>query len=590
MPKRPVRKRGEGASSQKSEAAAPLAKKSLDLSRWAKLAGAVLALILFFTIYVLRLDKVAGLIVDDAWYMLLAKALATGGGYTLINSPSAGIVPFYPPAFPMLLSLVFRISPEFPANITLLKSVSVAAMLGVGVIAVYYFHRQRRLPFYLALGIATATAIYPALVFLATSSLMSECVFSLALLAAVSVTDRVAFIEEKNKSLLYAILSGALASFCFLTRSVALGLIVGAIVYLIKERRVWQAVALATVVTLLTGPWILYSRSHLPTVEQRLEQGGNIIQNYSAQFWHKAAGQPLGGEITIDDVPARIWNNGAEIVSQGFGALAFYPVFRPLEPGLPMRLDREARVISQLLSLFALLGWIWMIRERLTLAEIAVPLLLLIQLLWGWEQFRLLLPLVPFLLFYMLMGMRAVYQLLHSLLKVSKPQAEWRLVTAIVWGICALSIYNNVVFIQKKYHSVPGYDLRWIRAFEENERFFNYVGQTIPKSEVIATQNPALLHLYTGHKAIASDDPAGSWETWNRLGVRYLVRSSPYPLRAPDAAESQYKVIYRHNGSLNLRITDLGEPSSRPVWGAAVPAPSTPPAQPTQPAPTPTRR
>src|SRR5437868_25532 len=97
-------------------------------------AGAV-ALAVALTIYLLRLDKVVGLVVDDAWYVLLAKALATGQGYTLINSPTPGITPFYAPAFPALLSTFYRISPNFPNNLWLLKSVSIVAMMGVGLLA-----------------------------------------------------------------------------------------------------------------------------------------------------------------------------------------------------------------------------------------------------------------------------------------------------------------------------------------------------------------------------------------------------------------------------------------------------------------------
>jgi hypothetical protein len=61
---------------------------------------------------------------DDAWYALLAKALATGQGYTLINSPNEGIVPIYPPFYSSVLSLVFLMGPQFPENIFFLKSVS----------------------------------------------------------------------------------------------------------------------------------------------------------------------------------------------------------------------------------------------------------------------------------------------------------------------------------------------------------------------------------------------------------------------------------------------------------------------------------
>src|SRR4026207_2092361 len=141
-------------------------KRELGLGRWAKIASGTGALILFFTIYLLRLDKVVGQVVDDAWYVLLAKSLATGNGYTLINSPSPGIIPFYPPVFPMLLSLAYRLSPDFPNNVWLLKSVSIAAMMGVGLVAFYYFLRVRAWPFYLSLGLAVDRVPYPALAFL----------------------------------------------------------------------------------------------------------------------------------------------------------------------------------------------------------------------------------------------------------------------------------------------------------------------------------------------------------------------------------------------------------------------------------------
>ena len=104
------------------------AASSTRSSSWMMLAG-VVSLLATLAVYVLRLDGVVGLFTDDAWYVLLAKALATGQGYSIANSPTPGILPLYPPAFPFLLSLVFRLSPGFPENVWLLKSVSVAAML-----------------------------------------------------------------------------------------------------------------------------------------------------------------------------------------------------------------------------------------------------------------------------------------------------------------------------------------------------------------------------------------------------------------------------------------------------------------------------
>ena len=78
-------------------------------------AVAILVVLLIpLPIYILRLDHVFGMVVDDAWYVMLARALADGRGYTLVNSPIEGILPGYPPGFPALLSLIFRLYPDFP--------------------------------------------------------------------------------------------------------------------------------------------------------------------------------------------------------------------------------------------------------------------------------------------------------------------------------------------------------------------------------------------------------------------------------------------------------------------------------------------
>jgi hypothetical protein len=135
------------------------------------------------------------------------------------------------------------------------------------------------------------------------------------------------------------------------------------------------------------------------------------------------------------------------------------------------------------------------------------------------------------------------------------------------WLFAAGSLYGNIQYIEKKYAPVPEERLRWISAFEENEALIKHIGENVPKDEVIATQNPALVHLYTGHKTVASDDPASQWETWNRIGVRYIARTSPFPLPRPEASENKYRTVFRTSGPLGLRLVDLGSPSSRPAWG-----------------------
>ena len=144
---------------------------------WKRLAFPLAALVCFataLTLYILRLDGIVGMVIDDAWYVLLAKAIATGQGYTIINSPTPGIMPLYPPGFPLLLAIVFKFAPAFPENLWLLKSVSIAAMMGVGFVTYWYFHTCRECPAYLSLALAAATTLSPPLAFLSTSTVMSE--------------------------------------------------------------------------------------------------------------------------------------------------------------------------------------------------------------------------------------------------------------------------------------------------------------------------------------------------------------------------------------------------------------------------------
>src|SRR5688572_6363137 len=64
---------------------------------------------------------------DDGIYVTTAKALATGEGYRIISLPYEPAQTKYPPFYPFLLSIIWRISPDFPENLTWMMMLSVAA-------------------------------------------------------------------------------------------------------------------------------------------------------------------------------------------------------------------------------------------------------------------------------------------------------------------------------------------------------------------------------------------------------------------------------------------------------------------------------
>ena len=177
-----------------------------------------------------------------------------------------------------------------------------------------------------------------------------------------------------------------------------------------------------------------------------------------------------------------------------------------------------------------------------------------------------LLPLVPLLLYYLLMGLKGFGDLSQMLTGEKASAKQWIPATALIWLIVVSNLYSNNQYIQRMNDPSPAYQLKWLKAFNENESLIKYVGDNLPKDAVLATQNPALVYLYTGHKTVASDDPVKAWENWKKLGVRYLVRTSPFPLDKPDASESKFNTTHRQGGMLNLRVVDLGEAATRQPW------------------------
>lgn len=527
------------------------------------IAGVAGALLLFFATYLLRFDRVVGMFGDDAWYALLAKALATGQGYALINSPSAGIMPIYPPAFPWLLSLVYRLSPQFPQNLWLLKSVSIAAMLGIGVVTYIYVKSERKLSPHLALGIAAATALNPAFVFLATSSVMSECVFTLGLLLTVLVIER-GVRAEGGRAYWHIAIGGALASFTFLTRSLGLGLILAVVTYLLKERLIRAAAIFVVVVVLLAGSWTLYAWKQAPTPEQRNEQNSYIVQSYTSQFAKDDPRAAIKQPSFLGDLLRRSLNNGARMLEYNIGALVAYPLYRAAEPLAAKNREYWSALLSLLLSLIVGAGFVAALRERVTLAELGALFSVMVVAAWTFASFRFVLPLLPFGILYFILGLRAICRLLQRLFGAPRARAQRAVLLSVVALTVAFNTYANVAYGLSLRAPATGQPA-WRRAFEDNVALIQWIGEHIPKEDALTCQNPALVHLYTGHKTVGTVDPAGHWELWKRLGVRYAVLTSIRPLKEPSAAQKRYRLLYTTD-NMKLRVLDFGEAASRLPW------------------------
>ena len=72
---------------------------------------------------------VTGFLYDDGMYLMVAKALANEQGYRLPEIVGSPWFYKYPPLYPALLALFWKMNPHFPENIPWLKCLNILLAL-----------------------------------------------------------------------------------------------------------------------------------------------------------------------------------------------------------------------------------------------------------------------------------------------------------------------------------------------------------------------------------------------------------------------------------------------------------------------------
>jgi hypothetical protein len=151
---------------------------------------------------------------DDTIYVTAAKSLATGEGYRIISLPQPVAQTLIPPFYPFVLSVIWRIYPQFPDNLVWMMLFSVIAMMGFLLLSWRYLVKNAYATRWQALAVVTLTAINWRMISLATS-IVSEVLFALLSVAALHLAEK--YKEERSTWRSGAIL-GLIAGLVCLTR------------------------------------------------------------------------------------------------------------------------------------------------------------------------------------------------------------------------------------------------------------------------------------------------------------------------------------------------------------------------------------
>jgi hypothetical protein len=271
---------------------------------------------------------------------------------------------------------------------------------------------------------------------------------------------------------------------------------------------------------------------------QRVAHGGAHAFTYGQEFWMRWAGQPTAGLITVGELPERVGYGLVNVFARDVGAIVTPVLFRgAVESGeevisvggglfpASMGSATGTMIVSLLLSALAALGYVATIRRGATAAEFVVPLSIVMIVLWPQWTYRFVLPLAPFLLFYLLAGLRTLTPAL--------PPARVALLCVI-----GLNVADHAQYILGSRTQ----SLDWVADAQEVDALLDWMREHATADGYVATTNPPLVYLRTGRHTVAIDDPGANWQRWKSMGVRYLVSLRPADV---PTGYGPYRELYR---------------------------------------------
>ncbi|MCB0180861.1 MAG: hypothetical protein KDI62_21705 [Anaerolineae bacterium] len=223
-----------------------------------------------------------GAFFDDVHYIVLAESLSAGTGYRLVNMPGAPVEDAFPPGWPLLLTPLVTL---FPENYTVLKLLSLLFWLA-SIPLMYWLFKTRLQPIY-TLAIVALAAVNPSLVGM-TGTVMSEAAyifFSLMTLVLFEWWQQ----QERNQSVGLLILIGLTVFYTVMVRTIGISLLGALLLYLMFKYRRF-AISMVGLLLLVLGPiaWFNYQNGGVlifsPLYYEHLIYVGANLAEY-AQFW-----------------------------------------------------------------------------------------------------------------------------------------------------------------------------------------------------------------------------------------------------------------------------------------------------------------
>ena len=395
---------------------------------------------------------------DDAVYIVTAKSMASGGGYRQENLPGRPYLTKYPPLFPLLMSVAWKITPDFPRTLQT-ASILQACLLPIYLALLFAVLRQLGFSWRRTFLVAAMTYVSFRFVLLAVT-LFSELLFGCFLLAAVFLIER----SAESNSFKFALLGGALAGLAYLTRNAAVPLFAAAPIFFVLRKRPRLIAAFFATALPMAAAWHLWGFLH--------PLANGVRTPYLAEFRSMMQGQNLATHF-LEQVTVLSAGTAESFFPGLMGFLRGIPVYHPI-------------------LIASVVGAIRLGRKRhWPVLLIFAALYLIMIVLWTFEGLdRLAVPVWPVLVAGIAEEASHLANLFAKSMKKFKQVPRWALIAA---GV--LLVVRNDTETRRHLDSVIAAE-RDLRL--QDIRAYKWIAENADADTVALAWKDGLLYLYSG--------------------------------------------------------------------------------------------
>jgi hypothetical protein len=453
-----------------------------------------------------------GMYHDDGIYLVTAKSLAENLGYRIISLPGSPFETKYPIGFPFLLSLAWRLFPNFPQNLNVLLPLQVVTSFAAVVVAVCYLVKTGKVT------IALAAVILPACLFNYhfldfAPMIMSDMPFALFSFLALWATER--FSASKNKSPSAPIALGLLLASCATLRLQGIVVILSSIVFLVIRRKLAAAATILGIATVSLAPQLIWQAEARAEIAPYL----SFYTNYVAHAYSTLPDLRL---LVREAQSCFYWS----VLMQVNTYLPFLQNIE-YESLSPKQLELIYRVIYPLLILPLLIGLVVGVR-RGSLPAIYLLLHAISLTVWPvrleWRHIFTVLPLSYFLFF---LGSRAIAKRLKRAARARRSLFQ-NLCAALSLGFSAYLIAGatgeSLQYVGEYQHLVvsPTVVINLSVMAHDSSQTFSWIRSNTPEQAVFISNNDPSFFLYTSRKALLPSP----LEIWRFVKMRLVDAQS----------------------------------------------------------------